>query len=132
MIMMIFMNFVTIAITLCPCRNLIKNRVFNNCTTLKAFLVRNYTDKRPYTYWQNELSNCQQKFNEDVRTYSQKIENYYCKLIQIAEEIDDKIEKEHFIKWQRKLAIESFISRLKSDLSLIIFVISEDLISNPK
>lgn len=62
-------------------RILIRNRSFSNWLELKTHLLEQYSDRRTTGQWQLELNSCKQNSKENVRSYANKIENCYIKLL---------------------------------------------------
>lgn len=101
-------------------RLLIRNRDFEDWSSLKQYLLDAYTDRRSHGQWQLEMNSCRQKANENVLDYATKIENFLVKLMNSLDEDLTAEEKKANVKLLRTQAQNAFITGLQRDLSLIV------------
>lgn len=101
-------------------RALIRNRTFANWPALKNYLLETYSEKRSHGQWQLELSSCKQAYNEDVISYSQKIENCLIKLTNSLDITLTQVERAACVKLLQNQALTVFLMGLHKDLSIIV------------
>lgn len=101
-------------------RILIKNRNFEDWTTLKQYLTDAYSDRRTQGQWQLELHSCKQNPNEDVISFANKVENCYIKLLSTLDEAASAEHREGYADLLQKQALSVFLAGLNRDISLIV------------
>lgn len=62
-------------------RSLTKYRAFKEWSELKTYLEDVFSEKRSISFWQLELNSCRQGKQEDIGSYSNKIEKFLSNLI---------------------------------------------------
>ncbi|XP_066144748.1 uncharacterized protein [Euwallacea fornicatus] len=101
-------------------RILIKNRIFENWSTLKQYLFDAYSDKRTQGQWQLELHSCNQNTNEDVISFANKVENCYIKLLGTLDETASEGHRQGYTELLQKQALSVFLAGLNRDIALIV------------
>lgn len=101
-------------------RALIRNRTFADWLALKNYLLETYSEKRSHGQWQLELSSCKQAYNEDVISYSQKVENCLIKLTNSLDGTQTQVERAACVKLLQNQALTVFMMGLQKDLSIIV------------
>lgn len=101
-------------------RILIRNRNFADWPELKNHLLDAYSEKRTIGQWQLELNSCKQLFKENVRSYSNKIENCYIKLLNSLDENLDDTSRTACVNLLKNQAMNVFITGLNRELNLLV------------
>ncbi|XP_072377243.1 uncharacterized protein [Diabrotica undecimpunctata] len=112
--------FIIIKSKICgKARMLIKNRDFQNWTSLKNHLLDGYTDKRTEGQWQLELHSCRQNQTESVMSFANRVEDCYVKLLSTISEPDELKRTVHTEILQNQ-ALNVFLLGLNKEIALVV------------